>query len=210
MQLGRAASCPIRCPSSEPPAVPSTFPNPTSNSRPYHPSLTAHAKPPPPSPTAAFHEYRYDWTPSSVTFYADSTPLTTMNTTSAIPDSPGHLSFSHWSNGDPAWSGGPPAQDAILTVSYFKAFFNASSAPAAPANGCGYGNPAARGVCAVPDLTGAPDGNASAWAAWYGSPGGTEPGGEVGKKGAAQRLGVGMSGMLMLVSVVVCLRVVGP
>lgn len=33
----------------------------------------------------------------------------------------------HWSNGNPLWSGGPPPRDAVLTVSYVRAYFNSST-----------------------------------------------------------------------------------
>lgn len=36
--------------------------------------------------------------------------------------------LNHWSTGNPGWSGGPPAQDAVLTLSYVKAYFNSSNA----------------------------------------------------------------------------------
>lgn len=76
------------------------------------------------APDDGFHEYRFDWAPNSVSFYADGVLLRTMDTD--IPTSPGHITFSHWSNGDPLWSGGPPEEDAVLTVQYFKAYFNSS------------------------------------------------------------------------------------
>lgn len=34
--------------------------------------------------------------------------------------------LNHWSNGDSSWSGGPPATDTAITVSYVKAYFNTS------------------------------------------------------------------------------------
>lgn len=37
-----------------------------------------------------------------------------------------HLILSHWSNGNPLWSAGPPTQDALMTVGYVKAYFNSS------------------------------------------------------------------------------------
>ncbi|KAL7905786.1 glycoside hydrolase family 16 protein [Trichoderma velutinum] len=76
-------------------------------------------------PTAGFHEYRFDYLPSRVLFYADSQLLAEMNGTS-VPSGPGHIILQHWSNGNPLWSGGPPKEDAILTVSYVKAYFNSS------------------------------------------------------------------------------------
>lgn len=137
-------------------------------------------------PTAGFHEYRYDWTPTAVSFYADGLLLDTMTAPADIPSSPGSIHLSHWSNGDPAWSGGPPASDAVLTISYFKAYFNTSADTAAPAT-CGQGGPNV--MCSVPDLVGAPDGNASARGAWFADGGDGKvwngTGKAIDKKGAA-------------------------
>ncbi|CEJ81363.1 hypothetical protein VHEMI01494 [[Torrubiella] hemipterigena] len=76
-------------------------------------------------PTVAFHEYRFDYLPGKVKFYADSKLLCEM-TGSAIPSSAGHLILQHWSNGNALWSGGPPAEDASIVVSYVKAYYNSS------------------------------------------------------------------------------------
>ncbi|KAM0260033.1 hypothetical protein ACHAQJ_002957 [Trichoderma viride] len=76
-------------------------------------------------PTLGFHEYRFDYLQDRVLFYADSQLLVEMNG-SSVPSSPGHLILQHWSNGNPLWSGGPPKEDATLTVSYVKAYFNSS------------------------------------------------------------------------------------
>ncbi len=76
-------------------------------------------------PTAAFHEYRFDYLPGKVSFYADSKLLAQMDGVS-IPDSAGHLILQHWSNGNAKWSGGPPQEDATIIVSYVKAYFNSS------------------------------------------------------------------------------------
>jgi hypothetical protein len=46
--------------------------------------------------------------------------------TENIPSGPGRLHISHWSNGNPGWSAGSPQNDAVLTVSYVKAYFNSS------------------------------------------------------------------------------------
>src|SRR5580700_2143818 len=69
------------------------------------------------NPTTGFHEYRIDFVPGSVVFYADSHVLATMDT-SAVPTVAGHLILTHWSNGNQLWSAGPPAVDAVMTVSY--------------------------------------------------------------------------------------------
>ncbi|KAF2148378.1 glycoside hydrolase family 16 protein [Myriangium duriaei CBS 260.36] len=54
-------------------------------------------------PSAGYHEYRFDWLPDRVTFFADSVPLFTITEQAVIPKDPGHLIINHWSNGDPGW-----------------------------------------------------------------------------------------------------------
>lgn len=76
-------------------------------------------------PTQTFHEYRFDYVRGKVYFYADSKLLAEMEG-GDVPDSAGHLILQHWSNGNPKWSGGPPSQDAVMGVSYVKAYFNTS------------------------------------------------------------------------------------
>ncbi|KAF1815218.1 glycoside hydrolase family 16 protein [Eremomyces bilateralis CBS 781.70] len=76
-------------------------------------------------PYEGFHEYRFDWSPGLITYYADNQKLYEL--TVDVPDSPGHLVLNHWSNGDPKWSGGPPTADSTMTVSYVKAYFNSSN-----------------------------------------------------------------------------------
>ncbi|KAF4333858.1 xyloglucan endo-transglycosylase [Fusarium beomiforme] len=77
-------------------------------------------------PTDTFHEYRFDYLPGQVLFYADSKLLSRMKG-GDMPSSGGHLILQHWSNGNPLWSGGPPKEDAIVIVSYVKAYFNSSN-----------------------------------------------------------------------------------
>lgn len=76
-------------------------------------------------PTDAFHEYRFDYTPNRVLFYADSKLIARMEGGN-MPSAGGHLILQHWSNGNQWWSGGPPTEDATVTVSYVKAYFNSS------------------------------------------------------------------------------------
>ena len=112
------------------------------------------------NPTTAFHEYRIDFFETHVIFLADGEPLATMNG-SAVPSHPGLLLLSHWSNGNPFWSGGPPSEDASIAVSYVKAYFNSSDrerlrdweSRCTDLNG-----PDA--TCAIPDVT--PDNNDAA------------------------------------------------
>ena len=113
------------------------------------------------SPADGFHEYRFDWTPGSVSFYADGQLLQTM--TKAIPTSAGHITISHWSNGDAGWSAGPPEQDATVTVSYFKGYFNSSDQSRQDKWHKRCTHPAkVNATCEVPELTQAPDGDANA------------------------------------------------
>ncbi|RYP30782.1 hypothetical protein DL767_006063 [Monosporascus sp. MG133] len=102
-------------------------------------------------PTADFHEYRFDYLEKEVIFYADGKELARM-TGSSVPTGPGHLLLSHWSNGNPGWSRGPPKTDATTIVSYVKAYFNSSmdSRQADFVSRCT--DPAAEGAfCDVPD-----------------------------------------------------------
>jgi beta-glucanase (GH16 family) len=103
-------------------------------------------------PTDGFHEYRIDYLPGRVFFYADGVVLAEMDGP-AVPSSPGHLILQHWSNGNRHWSGGPPAEDAALVVSYVKAYFNSSTEQRQRdwENRCH--DPTAPGaVCRIPDV----------------------------------------------------------
>lgn len=78
-------------------------------------------------PTADFHEYRIDYNPSEILFYADRVLLAKMDGSNVpSPTSHGHLILSHWSNGNPNWSGGPPKEKASLVIRYLKAYFNST------------------------------------------------------------------------------------
>ncbi|KAL8922923.1 MAG: hypothetical protein Q9208_004885 [Pyrenodesmia sp. 3 TL-2023] len=107
-------------------------------------------------PQDGYHDYRFDWTPERITYYADGQFL--WETTIGVPKKAGGLTINHWSNGDPGWSNGPPAQDAHMQFSYIKAYFNSSS----DASNADYklrckdpSDPNA--ICQVPDQTSPPD-----------------------------------------------------
>lgn len=123
------------------------------------------------NPTTGYHEYRIDFIPGNVIFYADGQILASMNN-SAVPTSPGHMILTQWSNGNPLWSVGPPRDDAIITVSYVKAYFNSSDAARQSSWASRCHDPSTSGaVCSIPDQTFAPDpdgpnGNSSA-ASWF-------------------------------------------
>ncbi|KAG5983083.1 hypothetical protein E4U55_000839 [Claviceps digitariae] len=78
-------------------------------------------------PTSAFHEYRFDYLPGRVLFYADGHSLAEMGG-EWVPSSGGHLILQHWSNGNTLWSGGPPSSDAVVLVRSVMAYFNSSTA----------------------------------------------------------------------------------
>ncbi|KAK6505149.1 hypothetical protein TWF481_007070 [Arthrobotrys musiformis] len=77
--------------------------------------------------TAEIHELRFDWTSDAITWYHDGVQVWTISNTTLFPAEPGHLVITHWSNGDPLWSGGPPEGDAALLLTYVKAYFNSSN-----------------------------------------------------------------------------------
>ena len=105
------------------------------------------------NPTIDFHEYRFDFMPNRVLFYADNQLLGQMNG-SAVPTTAGHLVLQHWSNGNSLWSGGPPATDAVLSVNYVKAYFNSSTLARNKdwARRCRDAT-AEHAVCEVPEIT---------------------------------------------------------
>lgn len=109
------------------------------------------------NPTTGFHEYRMDFVPGSVIFYADGHILAIMNT-SAVPTQAGHLILTHWSNGNPLWSAGPPSIDAVMTVSYVKSYFNSSLTERTQAFESRCRDPhAPYAICSIPDQKRAPD-----------------------------------------------------
>jgi len=66
------------------------------------------------------------WNASSIEFAVDGNFSSQITTN--IPQDPGVLSFSHWSDGNPQYSGGPPTSKATLTVSRSWVFYNATRA----------------------------------------------------------------------------------
>ncbi|KAF2996481.1 hypothetical protein E8E13_004986 [Curvularia kusanoi] len=76
------------------------------------------------NPAQNFHEYRYDWSQEAVSYYVDGKWLGDIK--DFIPTTPGYVELSHWSDGFQGWSGGPPSQDALMTVAYFVGYFNST------------------------------------------------------------------------------------
>ncbi|KAK3401137.1 concanavalin A-like lectin/glucanase domain-containing protein [Sordaria brevicollis] len=107
-------------------------------------------------PTTDYHEYRIDYNPSEILFYADRVLLATMNGSNVpSPGSHGHLIMSHWSNGNPKWSGGPPQEDASLLVRYVKAYFNSTDLKRTQdwSDRCKNAKNTSASVCKIPVVT---------------------------------------------------------
>jgi beta-glucanase (GH16 family) len=107
----------------------------------------------------SFHEFRVDWMPQQASFYFDGAWIRIWDLVDKnVPVEPSTMLLSHWSNGAPGWSQGPPEKDAVMTISYFKAYFNSSDAIRVEdhANRC-RDQSAPGAVCVVPDQQGAPD-----------------------------------------------------
>jgi hypothetical protein len=104
-------------------------------------------------PSDGFHEYRYDWSENLVSFYLDGSWMGDLN--QSVPAVPGVFQISHWSDGNPNWTAGPPAQDAILTVAYFMGYFNSTDAKRNEEYNalCGGGRGDDK-ICDVPDYKG--------------------------------------------------------
>lgn len=99
-----------------------------------------------------------DWTPGSVSFYADGQFLAEMTDDQYVPSVAGKIVMSHWSNGNPQWSGGPPEEDAKMRVQYVKAYFN-STEPARQEDHrrrCEDAGDSETAICKIPDQLGPP------------------------------------------------------
>lgn len=105
--------------------------------------------------TDEYHEYRFDWMPNQVSFYFDGKWLWDLVTD--VPSWRTAILLSHWSNGASGWTQGPPTEDAVMTVSYFKAYFNSSDSQRKSdyQNRCKDPS-AANAICIIPDQTVAP------------------------------------------------------
>ncbi|KAJ5136933.1 glycoside hydrolase family 16 protein [Penicillium atrosanguineum] len=105
--------------------------------------------------TDEYHEYRFDWMPNRVSFYFDGKWLWDLVTD--VPSWRTAILLSHWSNGASGWTQGPPAEDAVMTVSYFKAYFNSSDSQRTSdyQNRCKDPS-AANAICVIPNQTVAP------------------------------------------------------
>jgi beta-glucanase (GH16 family) len=79
------------------------------------------------NPSAAFHEYRFDWYRDRVDYYVDGEPYATL--TNKVPDQPSRLLLNHWSGNIPTWGGQAPTDDVVMQVdwAYYSAAYRAPS-----------------------------------------------------------------------------------
>jgi beta-glucanase (GH16 family) len=67
-------------------------------------------------PSAAFHEYRFDWYADKVAYFVDGKPTATL--TKKIPDLEAAIMLNHWSGNIDGWGGPAPTQDMFMYVDW--------------------------------------------------------------------------------------------
>jgi beta-glucanase (GH16 family) len=67
-------------------------------------------------PSAAFHEYRFDWHPDKVEYFVDGKPTATL--TKQVPDMEATIMLNHWSGNIAGWGGPAPTQDMYMYVDW--------------------------------------------------------------------------------------------
>ncbi|CAD6931148.1 unnamed protein product [Tilletia controversa] len=72
-----------------------------------------------------FRTWGFHWTSDQVAYGMDGDYSQVITTN--VPQLPGTLSFSHWSDGNPGYSGGPPTETTVLTFRRTWAFWNDTS-----------------------------------------------------------------------------------
>jgi beta-glucanase (GH16 family) len=72
--------------------------------------------------TQEFHDWSFVWLPDAVHFGLDANYIRSITTN--VPQAPGRLMLSHWSDGNPNYSLGPPTQPSTATVSFLWAVYN--------------------------------------------------------------------------------------
>ncbi|KAH0579880.1 hypothetical protein H2248_002708 [Termitomyces sp. 'cryptogamus'] len=79
-------------------------------------------------PSQDYHEYRIDWVADATTFYIDGIQKARLTTN--VPTQAGPWMWNTWSNGNPAWSNGPPTADSathIRSIDIYKGYTSTPS-----------------------------------------------------------------------------------
>ena len=69
-------------------------------------------------PSAAFHEYRFDWYPDSVRYFIDGKFTYTLK--NQVPNMACRIMLNHWSGNIAGWGGKTPTQDVFMYVDYME------------------------------------------------------------------------------------------
>ncbi|MEO7776417.1 MAG: glycoside hydrolase family 16 protein [Fibrobacteria bacterium] len=83
-------------------------------------------------PTAAFHEYRFDWYPDRVVYYIDGMKKVSLQV--GVPDSAGAIMLNFWSANIDGWGGPAPAKDAYMYVDYVRYYSDYNAVSIIPAD----------------------------------------------------------------------------
>ncbi|CZT22965.1 uncharacterized protein RCC_08673 [Ramularia collo-cygni] len=75
-----------------------------------------------------FHEWSFTWLPDIVHFGLDANYSKSI--TKNVPQAPGTIVLSHWSNGNPKYSQGPPTVKSTKVVEFLQAVYNDANATA--------------------------------------------------------------------------------
>ncbi|GEM_PF-4310463 len=67
-------------------------------------------------PSAAFHEYRFDWYADKVAYFVDGLPTGTLKV--SPPDMDAQIMLNHWSGNIAGWGGDAPTQDMFMYVDW--------------------------------------------------------------------------------------------
>jgi len=77
-------------------------------------------------PTAAFHEYRFDWYPEKVVYFIDGDSVAVL--THNVPDASCSIMLNFWSANMPDWGGPAPTKDACMYVDYMRYYSDPATA----------------------------------------------------------------------------------
>ncbi|KAK4629151.1 hypothetical protein CLAFUW4_08507 [Fulvia fulva] len=75
--------------------------------------------------TEAVHEYRIDWVNGASTFFLDGVFQYELETN--VPTTAGNWIWNNWANGDPDFTVGPPATDAVFRIQKIVMHYNTSA-----------------------------------------------------------------------------------
>lgn len=67
-------------------------------------------------PSAAFHQYRFDWHPDSVVYFIDNQRVAVLK--KSVPDRPALFMINHWSGNIDGWGGKAPTEDVFMDVDW--------------------------------------------------------------------------------------------